>query len=235
MHREDREGTQTTDEDEELNTERRPLLSANTTSAPPVDDSKAERSPSPDDSTPLLDSAGPRRDYHTVPSWGNINDLQRSLQHPSPAIFEDEDEENQLTASLPSSLGRSASHVETRRREEGAFPLTDTGDDDETFQAKLFAVRKEARHRRRMRKTISGALDITEDVTVALLGNPNLAEACHHSPAPSRSDTPAPSDTPPAPQGGLSLTNICMHICSRLDVNHPWSWCALHLLWHSVL
>ena len=202
MHREARERVQSSDEDEELNTEQRPLLDANASSAPLVDESKAERHPSPDDSTPLLVSAGPRRDYHTVTPRGSINDLQRSLQHPPLAIFEEEEEENQLTASLPSSLGHSTAHVETRRREEGAFPLTDTGDEDETFQAKLFAVRKEARHRRKLRKTISGALDITEDVTVALLGNPNLAEACHHSPATSRSDTPAPSDTPPAAQGG---------------------------------
>ena len=148
----------------------------------------------------LLVSAGPRRDYHTV-APRSINDLQRSMQYPPPAIFEEEEKENQLTASLPSSLGHSTAHAETRGKEEGAFPLTDTGDEDEMFQAKLFAVCKEASHKRRLRKTISGTLDITEDVTVALLGTPNLAEACHHSPAPSRSDTPAPSDTPPAAQG----------------------------------
>lgn len=203
MHREAGERGQGGDEDEELNTGQKPSVTANASSAPQVDTSKAASPPPPDDTTPLLlDSASPRRAYLAVPLSGATNDLQWSLQHPTPTIFEDE-EENQLTASLPSSLGHNSLHVETTpvRKEEGMFSLTDTGDDDETFQAKLFAVRKEARHRRRLKRTISSALGITEDVSVALLGNQNLAEACHHSPAPSRPDTPTPSDTPPTTQG----------------------------------
>ena len=204
MHREVGGRGQDGDEDEELNTGQKPPVAANASSAPQVDTSKAASPPPPDDTTPLLHSASPRRAYHTVPVRSAADDLQRSLQHPHPTIFEEEEEENQLIASLPSSLGHNSLHMETTpvRKEGGMFSLTDTGDDDETFQAKLFAVRKEARHRRKLKRTISSALDITEDVSVALLGNPNLAEACHHSPTPSRSDTPpTPSDTPPTTQG----------------------------------
>ena len=202
MHREAGGRGQGDDEDEELNTGQNPAVAANASIAPQVDTSKAASPPQPDDTTPLLTAASPRRAYHAVPLRVAADDLQRSLQHPPPMILEEE-EENQLTASLPSSLGHNSLHVETTpvRKEEGIFSLTDAGDDDETFQAKLFAVRKEARHRRKLKRTISSALGITEDVSVALLGNPNLAEACHHSPTPSRSDTPTPSDTPPTAQG----------------------------------
>ena len=234
MHREARGRSSSSDENAELNTEQRPLVTANRSSAPPqVDNSKGVARPSPDDTTPLLNSASPRRDYHSVPPRGTINGLERSLQHAPPRVLEEE-EEDQLTATLPASLGHSSSQVETRpaQREQRVSPLTDTGDDDETFQAKLLAVRKEARHRRRLRKTISGALDITEDVTVALLGNPNLAEACHHSPAASRTDTPTPSDSPPPTQGVfllicVSSTSYCGHmqlilVCgfAQLSLNH---------------
>lgn len=229
MQREAKGISPTSDNDEELNTEQRPLLAANNKSALQQDRSTAEAHPLPDDSTPLLDSASLRRDYRTVSPMFGINseqenlrpvsprvainsDLERSLHTSQPTIWEDEEDENQLTASLPSSLVLRPSEAVTGQgwRERGVFPLTDTGDDDETFQAKLLAVRKEARHRRKMRKTISGALDITEDVSVALLGNPNLAEACHHSPAASRSDTPQPNVSQPSAQGVCTYVELCV-------------------------
>ena len=258
MQRETRGSSQSSD-DEELNTEQQPLLGANNQSASQQDKSTTEDHPLPDDTTPLLDSASPRRDYRAVsPLFGfdgdqdslgpvspnvainsdqeslrpispnvaingdqesirlvlsrsTVNDLERSFQTPQPTILEDEEDENQLTASLPSTLGLHQAEAGTGQewRGRGVFPLTDTGDNDETFQAKLLAVRKEARHRRKLRKTISGALDITEDVSVALLGNPNLAEACHHSPAASQPESPRPSVSQPTSQGVFTCNELC--------------------------
>ena len=68
------------------------------------------------------------------------------------------------------------------------------------YQLKLYNQQKLARRqRRRFRKTVSGALDITEDITVAVLGNPQLSAACHHtadSTVPSEAPTPPPSRMP---------------------------------------
>ena len=105
MHREARERVQSSDEDVELNT---PLLDANTSSAPLVGESKAERHPSPDSSTPLLGQEG----TNTLLLQGAAS--MTCCEVCSFLHLQEEEKENQLTASLPSSLGHSTAHAETR-------------------------------------------------------------------------------------------------------------------------
>ena len=182
---------------EELNTSSHPIP----TRGPQFIIQEDTPSPPAHDDTPLLSSSS-RQNYSAIikPPIVTINDGLESSLRPAPVVrLTDirEEDENGLTVSLPASLSPPPEQEGIRpagAQSHRQLPITDLDeDDDDTYQAKLLAMQQEARRRRKIRRTISGALDITEDLGVAILGSENLSRACDHVPSTPQPSTPVQS------------------------------------------
>ena len=215
----DSDNGEDTEEDEELNTESKPLIGPKSNVSIDVDDS-----PPPQDSTPLLVSSDQHHNYSTIANStqpGLDSGMQTGQTNRLFRITEEEEEERGLTASMPTSL---SPPPEDYRLQKGAarsyrhIPVTDADDeDDDTYQAKLLAMQKEARRKRKIRRTISGALDITEDVGVAILGSENLSKVCDHVPP-----TPQPSTPRASPRSSIG-TRVHVLVCALCVYVHKYS------------
>ena len=204
-----------TEEDEELNTESKPLLGPK-----PNVSIDVANSPSLQDTTPLLVSSKQHHNYSTLANSTqprtdpSLDSTVRTARTNRLHKITEEEDEGGLTVSLPSSLSPPPEDYHLQKgaaRSYRHIPVTDADDeDDDAYQAKLLAMQKEARRKRKIRRTISGALDITEDVGVAILGSENLSKVCDHVPP-----TPQPSTPRASPRSSIGMyVRTCTCVCT---------------------
>jgi sodium/potassium/calcium exchanger 6 len=221
---------------EELNTSSHPLP----TRGPQFIIQEDTPSPPAHDDTPLLSSSS-RQNYSAIikPPIVTINDGLESSLRPAPVVrLTDirEEDENGLTVSLPASLSPPPEQEGIRpagAQSHRQLPITDLDeDDDDTYQAKLLAMQQEARRRRKIRRTISGALDITEDLGVAILGSENLSRACDHVPSTPQPSTPVQSRRTSSAPGLPNISNFlnALRESKTPKKPHPF-WKMLKAIW----